>query len=104
MDDDDIGREQARLVRLAISRAHLELDDVWLHFFSLGGDVGAMEVEAYLHHAFVLPRLQRDLLAHAVNELIDHRTSTKAPYATDISGGEEPSGWDPADEDDAQES
>jgi hypothetical protein len=103
MDDDDIGREQARLVRLAIVRAHLELEDVWLHFFSLGGDVGAMEVEAYLHHAFVLPRLQRDLLAHAVNELIDHRPSMKAPYATDISQGET-SASNQAEDDDAQES
>jgi hypothetical protein len=88
MDENELGREQARLLRQAIVRSGLRLDDVWMHYFSIGGDVGALEVEAYLHHALSLPRLQRDMLAHAINELIDNTPSLRAPYASELPQGD----------------
>ncbi|MEX5258049.1 hypothetical protein RCG71_17160, partial [Kocuria sp. CPCC 205281] len=41
--------------------------------------------EAYLHHSLTLPGIQRDTLAHAVNELIDHGPVLHAPYSCDLS-------------------
>ncbi len=64
--------------------AGLGLDQVWFHYFSLGGDAGMFEVEAFLHHALRLPQLQRDMLAHAVNELIRFSPPLRAPYSSDI--------------------
>ena len=79
MDDRTIARTQARGLATVLEAAGVELDGLWLHYFRLGGDLGVMEVEAYLHHALVLPALQRDLLACACNELAEghpHRPGT----------------------------
>lgn len=68
----------------AVRHAGIESSDLWLHYFGLGGDAGEYEVEAYLHGSFTLPLLQRDLLAHAANELIDKLPlPPRAPYSTD---------------------
>jgi len=84
MHEEEVGREQARLLRRAMLQADLQLDDLWMHYFSIGGEAGPLEVEAYLHHALGLPRLQRDMLAHALNELYDGNPSPRAPYARDL--------------------
>jgi hypothetical protein len=84
MDDAGIASEQARLLRLAIDRAGLGLHQVWIHYFSIGGNAGEVEVEAFLHHALPLPTLERDMLAHAVNELVDRRPVTRAPYSFEL--------------------
>ncbi|BBE22705.1 hypothetical protein MN0502_15880 [Arthrobacter sp. MN05-02] len=78
----------------AIRHAQIEASELWLHYFGLGGDAGEYEVEAYLHGSFTLPPLQRDLLAHAANELIDRLPPPpRAPYSTDPAGdGEQPDG------------
>ncbi|WP_307843336.1 hypothetical protein [Arthrobacter sp. MSA 4-2] len=77
--------EHQRLLLLrAIRHAQIGLGELWLHYFAIGGDAGEYEVEAYLHGSFTLPPLQRDLLAHAANELIDDRPPPpRAPYSTD---------------------
>ncbi len=82
--------EHQRLLLLrAVRHAHISSSELWLHYFAIGGDAGEYEVEAYLHGSFTLPPLQRDLLAHAANELIDDRPPPpRAPYSTD----ETPSG------------
>lgn len=85
MDEDTLGREQARLLRRAMEHAGLELHEVWMHYFSIGGDVGELELEAYLHHSLTLPGIQRDTLAHAVNEIIDHGPVLHAPYTYELS-------------------
>lgn len=54
-DGDAVAREQARLLRLAIHRVGITRDQLWLHYFSLGGEAGETEVDAYLHHSFALP-------------------------------------------------
>ncbi|MHA7262401.1 hypothetical protein ACX80W_04250 [Arthrobacter sp. TMN-37] len=78
--------EHQRLLLLrAIRHARISVGELWLHFFAIGGDAGEYEVEAYLHGSFTLPPLQRDLLAHAANELIDDRPPPRAPYSTDAS-------------------
>lgn len=74
MDEEAIGADQARRLCAALAGAGLELGPVWMHYFRLGGQVGAMEIDAYLHHALTLPGLQRDLLVRAVHQLtVDHR-------------------------------
>lgn len=83
-DGERVSQEQATLLRRALERAGLGLHEVWMHYFSIGGNAGEMEVEAFLHHALPLPALERDMLAHAVNELIDHRPVVYAPYSADL--------------------
>lgn len=52
---------------------------MWLPAFRFGSEVGEVEIEAYLHHALGLSRFERDLLAHAGNELVDHGPDRHAP-------------------------
>lgn len=84
MDDECVAAEQARLLREVIGRAGIEVKQLWFHYFTLGGNAGEIEVDAYLHRCLVLPWFQRDLLAHAANELIDQRPPPRAPYASDL--------------------
>ena len=84
MDDDGIGAEQARLLLEVIGRAGIEVKQLWFHYFTLGVSAGEVEVEAYLHHCLDLPAFQRDLLAHAANELIDRRPPLRAPYVSEL--------------------
>ncbi|WP_188539492.1 hypothetical protein [Kocuria dechangensis] len=88
MGDDAVAREQARLLRQAIHRAGIARDQLWLHYFSLGGEAGEIEVDAYLHQSFALPPFQRDLLAHAANELIARIPRPRAPYVSDLVDGD----------------
>ncbi|SMC53596.1 PP2C family protein-serine/threonine phosphatase [Lentzea albidocapillata] len=62
---------QLRALSLAFSRAGLTPEQLWTRYFALGGAAGPMEVEAYLHGLMPLPALQRDMLAHAINERFD---------------------------------
>lgn len=82
--DDEGNQEQARGLRLALDAADIGVGALWLHYFRLGGEVGEVEIDAYLHHALALPRFQRDLLAQAANELIDHGPGHLAPYSCDV--------------------
>jgi len=78
-------------ILLAVRHAGIDSSKLWLHYFGLGGDAGEYEVEAYLHGSFTLPPLQRDLLAHAANELIDQLPlPPRAPYSTDPAAGRNP--------------
>ncbi|MFF0991421.1 hypothetical protein [Kocuria nitroreducens] len=65
-------------------RAGIEVKQLWFRYFTLGGGAGEIEVEAYLHHCLDLPALQRDLLAHAANELIKRQPPLRAPYASEL--------------------
>lgn len=84
MDDDGVGAEQARLLLEVVGRAGIAVKQLWFHYFTLGGNAGEIEVEAYLHDCMGLPTFQRDLLAHAANELIDRRPPVRAPYASEL--------------------
>lgn len=107
-DDDAAGREQARLVRQALEAAGLDVGQLWMHYFSIGGDTGEMEVDAFLHHCLTLPVLQRDLLAHATNELLDQQRPQRIPQSSDLLDHHDPDDtgpnqYGPQDQDSPQE-
>lgn len=70
MDDRAIGRAQARLMRAALTQAGLSVHALWQAYVLLGGEVGRLEVEAYLHHALYLAPRHRDPLVRAANQLV----------------------------------
>ncbi|WP_309074448.1 hypothetical protein [Paenarthrobacter sp.] len=81
-------QEQLQLkgLRKALTSAGIPDEDLWLRYFSIGGTVGEYEVDAYLQSLHSLPVLQRDLLAHAANELIDELPARPhAPYDEQVS-------------------
>jgi hypothetical protein len=82
--EETVGYEQARRLRATMVAAGIDRARLWLHYFSIGGDVGEYELDAYLHHSLLLPCLQRDLLAQAANEILLDVAPPQAPYASDI--------------------
>lgn len=96
MTDDPYAEEQRALTSAAVADAAFSVGEVWLHYFSLSGDVDEYEIEAYLTGLMPLPALERDLLALAVNELIDELPPRRrAPFSdeltrTPMQGGEAP--------------
>lgn len=70
MDDRTVGRAQARLMRTTLLLAGVSVGELWWKYFSCGGEVSELEVDAFLHHALYLPPRQRDRLAQAVNVLV----------------------------------
>lgn len=78
--------EQRRRLRAAMKAAEISVAELWLKYFSLSGDAGEYEVEAYLQGLLSLPPIQRDLLALAANELIDDLPRPRAPYSDDFDG------------------
>jgi len=72
----------------AIRHAELTVRFVWDHLQNLGGSVGYLELDAYLHGLMPLPRGDRNLVAQAVNELLHDSAATgrrpccRAPYST----------------------
>ena len=76
--------QQQRMLAAAMKSAQINVGELWLKYFSLGGEVGEYEVEAYLQGLLSLPVLQRDLLAMAANELIDTSPHGRAPYSDEL--------------------
>jgi hypothetical protein len=73
--------EQRHGFRAAFANAQLTLDELWYHYFALGGTAGLMEVDAFFQDLMPLPDVQRDLLAHALNERLDDLVGrARAPY------------------------
>ena len=60
--------------------SQLNVDELWLRYFALGGEAGKVEVEAYLSGLMPLPSLQHNILAHAINERLDELGPRRAPY------------------------
>ncbi|MUK00711.1 hypothetical protein GM708_01425 [Vibrio cholerae] len=76
---------QRRQIGRAMAQAGLTLPEVWLYYFSITGTVDEYEVDAYLNQMIVLPALECDKLAHAINELIDEIPPIgRAPYRGDL--------------------
>ncbi|MBP1134588.1 hypothetical protein JOE31_000820 [Arthrobacter sp. PvP023] len=75
--------DQRRQLRAALKAVGLTPGELWLNYFSIGGNVGEYEVEAYLQGLLSLPPVQRDLLAMAANELIEAVPRLYAPYSDD---------------------
>lgn len=85
--------EQLQVLRVALERAGLTVDRLWLRYFALGGNADRMEVEAYLHGLMPLSPVQRDMLAHAVNERLDELAwLRRVPYNRPVREGKPDSG------------
>lgn len=73
--------------RIAMQHADLSLATVWDHFLNMGGCIGYLEVDGYLHGMITLPADDGDCVAQAVNELLDdqarvgHLSCCRAPYS-----------------------
>lgn len=79
----DDPHEQAQATREAMEEAGLALHAVWMRYFSFTGAAGEYEIDAYLNGSMELAAHERDLLAHAVNELIKELPPPRmAPYST----------------------
>ncbi|PRC52793.1 hypothetical protein C6A85_57105, partial [Mycobacterium sp. ITM-2017-0098] len=61
-------------------------------YFSLGGDAGRFELDAYLNGAIALPPSQHDVVAHAINERLNEIAPPRAPYSDDFHGSSESCG------------
>lgn len=97
-DDEAVVHEQASCLRATMLAAGIDRGRLWLYYFSIGGEVSEFELDAYLHHSLALPRLQRDLLAQAANEILVDLAPPRAPYAADLTDGPTtPAGTVPAD-------
>ena len=69
----------------AWSRADLTLEQLWMRYFALGGTADLTDVDAHLHGLGPLSDVQRDVLAHAVNErLVELFTQHRVPYVRTI--------------------
>ena len=82
MDAFDESNVHAQAIREAMEESGIPLGEAWLRYFSFTGTAGEYEVDAYLNGSLDLPELERDLLAHAVNELINELPPRPmAPYS-----------------------
>ncbi|MUK03197.1 GAF domain-containing protein [Vibrio cholerae] len=55
----------------AIRESDLTITEVWVTYWSMNGQHDETEVDAYLTGLLILPSLERDLVAHAINDLIE---------------------------------
>jgi hypothetical protein len=80
----NITAEHQRLHTLrAMRAAGLDVPTIWMRYFELSGDTDEIDVDAYLHGVTCLSVLDRDLISHAVNELINEKPRPTAPYSSD---------------------
>ncbi len=84
MDEYAKPQEQAQATRQAMEEAGITLSAVWMRYFSFTGAAGEYEIDAYLNGSLELPAHERDLVSHAVNELIKELPPRRmAPYSPD---------------------
>ena len=82
MDESASPSEQAQATREAMQESGITLSAVWMRYFSFTGAAGEYEIDAYLNGSLELPSHERDLVAHAVNELIRELPPRRlAPYS-----------------------
>ncbi|SEF20784.1 Stage II sporulation protein E (SpoIIE) [Amycolatopsis pretoriensis] len=80
--------EQQRLLTACFARSGLTLEQLWMRYFALGGSQSLLELDAYLNALTTLPRVDRDMLAHAVNERLDELAGPpRAPYSHSVRDG-----------------
>ncbi|MEV6828748.1 PP2C family protein-serine/threonine phosphatase [Amycolatopsis sp. NPDC051102] len=78
--------EQRRRIAACFARSELTLEQLWMRYFALGGSLSLIELDAYLNGLTTLPRVDRDMLAHAVNERLDEVAGpARAPYSHSVS-------------------
>lgn len=103
MDAFDESNAHAQAIREAMEESRLSIGEVWMRYFSFTGAAGEYEIDACLNGSLELTAHERDLLAHAVNELIQELPQARtAPYSdneTNPSAERERSQEDSASED-----
>lgn len=76
---------QRQLTNRAVREAKLNLPAVWLRYFEYTGAADETELEAHMYGLLTLTPMECDVLAHAVNELIDELPDNaglpRAPYS-----------------------
>lgn len=83
MDGFDKPESQAQATREAMDEARIAISAVWMRYFSFAGTAGEYEIDAYLNGSLEMPARERDLVAHAVNELIKELPPRRmAPYSS----------------------
>ncbi|MHA7143911.1 GAF domain-containing protein [Arthrobacter sp. TmT3-37] len=74
-------RVQRQRMLDALSLCNLPLDQVWLHYCGNGGHLGEARIDLFLKGGARLPALERDILAHAINEMLwDRQLPSLVPY------------------------
>jgi hypothetical protein len=78
--------EQRQDFRLAFEAGPLKLEQIWIKYFGIGGKTGLAEVQAYVYGALSLPPMERDMLAHALNESLNSMgvNGKRASYSRDL--------------------
>ncbi|MHA7189298.1 hypothetical protein ACX80N_03250 [Arthrobacter sp. MDT2-16] len=77
---------QQRSAWRAAHAAGLTASDLWLHYYSVGGALEPLELDAYLHGMYLLPQSERNRVAVALNELIDDLPPRpRADFVDDVS-------------------
>lgn len=65
----------------AYTATGLELNELWVACFALGGNVGRYEIEAYLAGLMPISAHEHNVVAHVVNErLVELESPRRAPY------------------------
>jgi serine/threonine protein phosphatase PrpC len=74
--------EQRTALSQAYRNADLSLEQLWARYFALGGNLDLVDVDAFLTGLVPMPAMERDMLAHAVNERLDElRSQRRVPYS-----------------------
>lgn len=68
--------DQQWLTAQVLSHSEIPVDDVWVRYVALGGIADAVAIAAYLHGHLILDTMQRDLITHAINELLSEADNT----------------------------
>lgn len=70
-DDSKGNADQYAATFALMQHASITVGELWIYYLSIGGSVGELEVNAYLHGLMRLPALERDLLSQSLNEMYD---------------------------------
>ncbi|MBG6191581.1 GAF domain-containing protein [Arthrobacter sp. CAN_A212] len=76
---------QQWFTRLAAVNSGLDLDAAWEVYTSIGGSCDVLEFKAYVSGLLQLGDFERDMVSHAINEMLDDGRSPvrRAAYTTD---------------------
>ncbi|RJT75406.1 hypothetical protein D6T63_17815 [Arthrobacter cheniae] len=69
MSHDDSDEALRALITDVMKQGYISTHGLWVYYFTIGGDIDEVEVDAYLHGLMPLPVLDEDLLAVAVAEM-----------------------------------
>jgi hypothetical protein len=69
MSQDDSDEAIRARITDVMGRGHITARELWLYYFSIGGNIKELEVNAYLHGLMPLPPLEQELLYVAATEI-----------------------------------